>query len=208
MMVEDGRIGEIKRGERLSAGAANPSRSREEMETAIRAFTDAQWARLGRVGRRYAWRCRWDPDDLVQEAIARALAGSRNCPADVDVVKFLAEAIRGIADDEAAKAEIATRHVPIVAPGEEAPGAADVEDERLNAEQRALEAGNLAEIRAAVLALFDDDPVARDLADGVMEDMSKAELCEMLDLDDKSYATKRRFIRRRVDERWPRGWER
>jgi RNA polymerase sigma-70 factor (ECF subfamily) len=178
------------------------------VETEIRAFTDAQWARLGRVGRRYAWRCRWHPDDLVQEAIARALAGDRNCPAHVDVVKFLAETIRGIADDEAAKAEIATRHVPIVAPGEEAPGAADVEDKRLNAEERALEAGNLAEIRAAVLALFDDDPVARDLADGVMEEMSKGELCEMLVLDETSYASKRRFIRRRVDERWPQGWKR
>jgi DNA-directed RNA polymerase specialized sigma24 family protein len=192
----------------LSAGAAKPLRSREELETVIDAFTDAQWARLGRVGRRYAWRCKWDPDDLVQEAIARALAGGRNCPADVDVVRFLAEAMRGIADDEAAKAEIATRHVPIVAPGEEVLGARDVEDERANAEEHALKDENLAEIRAAVLALFEDDPVARDLADGVMEEMSKAELCEMLDLDDKNYASKRRFIRRRVDERWPQGWKR
>jgi DNA-directed RNA polymerase specialized sigma24 family protein len=192
----------------LSAGATKPLRSHEEVETAIRAFTDAQWARLGRVGRRYAWRCRWDPDDLVQEAIARALAGGRNCPAHVDVVKFLAEAIRGIADDEAEKAEIATRHVPIVTPGEEAPGAVDVEHESLNAEENAVEAENLTEIRAAILALFDDDPVARDLADGVMEEMSKVELCEMLALDAKSYASKRRFIRRRVDERWPQGWKR
>jgi DNA-directed RNA polymerase specialized sigma24 family protein len=191
----------------LSAGAAKPLRSREEVEIAIRAFTDAQWARLGRVGRRYAWRCRWDPDDLVQEAIARALAGGRNCPAHIDVVKFLAETMRGIADDEAAKAENAVRHAPIVAPGEELSGAVDVEDERLNAEEHALKAGNLAEIRAAVLALFDDDPVARDLADGVIEEMSKDELCEMLALDDKSYASKRRFIRRRVDERWPQGWK-
>lgn len=192
----------------MSAGIAKPLRSREEVETAIRAFTDAEWARLGRVGRRYAWRCRWDPDDLVHEAIARALAGGRNCPAHVDVLKFLAEAMRGIADDEAAKAEIVTGHVPIVAPGEEVPGSANVEDERLNAEERALEAGNLAEIRAAVLALFDDDPVARDLADGVMEEMSKTELCEMLALDEKSYASKRRAIRRQVDERWPQGWKR
>lgn len=192
----------------MSAGAAKPLRSREELEAAIRAFTDAQWARLGRVGQRYAWRCRWDPDDLVQEAIARALAAGRNCPVHVDAVKFLAEAIRSIADGEAAKAEIAARQVPIVAPGEAAPGAADVEDERLNAEEHALEAGNLAEMRSAVLALFDDDPVARDLADGVMEEMSKAELCEMLSLGEKSYASKRRFIRRRVDEQWPQGWKR
>lgn len=178
------------------------------MEAAIRAFTDAQWARLGRVGRRYAWRCRWDPDDLVQEAIARALAGGRNCPGHVDVVKFLAETIRGIADDEAAKAENAVRHAPIVAPGERLSDEVDVKDERFNAEERTLEAGNLEEIRAAVLALFDDDPIARDLADGVMEEMSKAELCEMLALDEISYASKRRLIRRRVDERWPQGWKR
>lgn len=123
-------------------------------------------------------------------------------------MKFLAEAMRGIADDEAAKAGIAERHVPIVAPGNKAPGAADAKDERLNVEELALEDGTLAELRAAVLALFDDDPIARDVADGVMEGMSKDELCEMLGLDDTSYASKRRFIRRRVDQRWPQGWKR
>lgn len=192
----------------MSADAAKPVRSRAEIEGAIRAFTEANWARLKRVGHRYAWRCGWDPDDLVQEAITRALAGDRKCPAHVDVVKFLAEAIRGIADDEGAKAHSATRHRPIIGPGDEAPGAVDVKDERLNAEEIFLEAENLAAIRAAVLASVEDDPVARDLAEGLMEEMSKAELCEMLGLDANSYASKRHFIRRRVDEQFPQGWKR
>jgi DNA-directed RNA polymerase specialized sigma24 family protein len=73
-------------------------RSRDEIADAIRSFTPAQWARLRLVAKKYAWRCKLDPEDLLQEAFRRAWEerDGRKCPVHVDVVKFLAEAMRSI----------------------------------------------------------------------------------------------------------------
>jgi DNA-directed RNA polymerase specialized sigma24 family protein len=40
-----------------------------------------------------------NPEDLLQEALARSIEGSRSCRANIDVVRFLAETIRSIASD-------------------------------------------------------------------------------------------------------------
>lgn len=129
----------------------------------------------------------------------RAVAGTRECPADVEVIAFLIMTIRGIATDEAAKPENRDPRA-IVTAGEPVPGAEELRDARLNAEQQLLKAADLKEVRETILLLFDDDPVAHDLVDGVMANMSKAELCEVLSLDDTTYASKRRLIRRRIDK--------
>jgi hypothetical protein len=57
-----------------------------------------------------------------------------------------------------------------------------------------------------VLALFDDDPVAQVLVEGIMEDMEGQELCELAGIDTEQLATKRKLIRRRIDRAFPRGW--
>ena len=80
-------------------------RSRSEIEAAIRAFTDAQWIRLRKAARYFAWVYGLDADDLLQDAFCRTLADSRHCPTNVDVVKFLVEAMRSIANGEAGKIE-------------------------------------------------------------------------------------------------------
>jgi hypothetical protein len=79
-------------------------RTRDEIAIAIRALTDAQWIRLRKASGYFAWVYGLPGDDLLQEAFCRALAGSRQCPCDVDVVKFLVEAMRSIANGEGEKA--------------------------------------------------------------------------------------------------------
>ena len=69
-------------------------RSRDEIAAAIRALTPAQWIRLRKASGYFAWVYDLSGEDLLQDAFCRALAGSRQCPTGVDVVKFLVEAIR------------------------------------------------------------------------------------------------------------------
>ena len=64
-------------------------RPRADIEAAVRGFTAADWARLHKVGKLYAYGTGWDFEDLLQEAQLRTLRGTRNCPTDVEVMKHL-----------------------------------------------------------------------------------------------------------------------
>jgi RNA polymerase sigma-70 factor (ECF subfamily) len=58
-----------------------------------------------------------------------------------------------------------------------------------------------------MLGLFPDDQQARDLLDGIMEGYEGEELRALTDLDEISFASKRRLIRRRIDKHYPKGWK-
>lgn len=192
---------------RLTAGYAVAVRTRDEIADAIRALTPAQSARLRLVSEKYAWRCPFGPDDLLQEAFLRALEGGRKCPVHVDVVRFLAEAMRSIADGEAEKIENQVALTPIAQLGDEQDGTVDPEEPRLNAEDAAMCKQNVAALRNAMLALFNEDSQARDLVEGMMEDFTAEELRKLTELDETAYASKRRLIRRTIDKHYPEGWK-
>lgn len=187
----------------MSTGHA-AARSRDEIADAVRAFPDADWARLKKVARYYANGRPIEPDDLLQEGLLRAI-DSRVCPSHVDVVKFVAEAIRSIAHGEAEKVEHKLELVPKAS--QDLPEALDVRDPTPTAEEALLSEERAATIRNAVLALFDDDPQARDIVEGTMEDMTADELRELTGLGSTAYDSKRRLIRRRVDKAYPEGWK-
>jgi DNA-directed RNA polymerase specialized sigma24 family protein len=172
----------------LTAGYAAAVRTRDEIADAIRALTPAQSVRLRLVAEKYAWRCPFGPDDLLQEAFLRALEGGRKCPAHVDVVRFLAEAMRSIADGEAEKIENQVAFTPIAQLGDEQDGAVDPEEPRLNAEDAAMCKQNVAALGNAMLALFNEDSQARDLVEGIMEDFTAEELRKLTELDETAYA--------------------
>jgi DNA-directed RNA polymerase specialized sigma24 family protein len=75
--------------------------SREEIEQAIRTLPDAGMVRLRRIAAACSPGRPQDAKDLLQEACARALGGSRKCPRHVDVVRFLGEAMHSISSDGA-----------------------------------------------------------------------------------------------------------
>jgi len=182
-----------------------------EVAAALRSLTEAGWLRLRKIARYCANICPLEADDLLQTALTRALAGDRQCPAHVDVIRFLAEAMRSIASDslkargreEAGQARQAA--LRLVRPAEEqeaelqvAPAPSPEDD--LASEQEA------ARIKTAILHLFDDDLIAQAIIEGDMEEMTAEDICTLTDLDKVAYASKRRFIRRRIDQAYPRGW--
>jgi DNA-directed RNA polymerase specialized sigma24 family protein len=184
-------------------------RSCEEIAAAISAFTDAQRIRLRKVAEKYAWLYPLGTDDdLLSDAISRALAGTRQCPTNVEVVRFLAEVMRSIADGEASKLENPVTLIPVLQPGDPVSDAVDPIDSGLNAEEKLVAADSAEAFRQAMLGLFPDDPQARDLLDGIMEGYEGEELRAVTNLDETGFASKRRLIRRRIDKNFPEGWKR
>ena len=132
---------------------------------------------------------------------------SRACPAHVDVVRFLAEAMRSIAHGESEKAEYKVLLVPVAKASESVPDEAlTVHEPAPLAEARMISEEEAAGIRKAILALFDDDQQARDIVEGTMEEMAADELRELTGLSLTAYNSKRRLIRRRIDSAFPQGW--
>jgi RNA polymerase sigma-70 factor (ECF subfamily) len=60
---------------------------------------------------------------------------------------------------------------------------------------------------AAIIALFEDDPIAKLVLEGVMEELTVDEMRELTGLDKIAYDSKRKLIRRRIDKQYPGGWK-
>ena len=61
-------------------------------------------------------------------------------------------------------------------------------------------------IRKQVLSIFEDDPVAQILTEGIIAELEGKELCELAGISAAELATKRRLIRRRINSAFPQGW--
>jgi len=185
-------------------------RSREEIESAIDALTPADWVRLEKIAyliaRRYAHISRVEPQDLRQEALIRAL-DTRNCPTNVDIIRFLAEAMRSIAHGELEKTQ--SRPVLVSANSSDARLTAflNYPDSSVNIEEEIISKQDVAAFRHGILSLFDNDPQACDIVDGRMAGMSAEELRELTGLGATAYDSKCRLIRRRINKAYPGGWK-
>jgi len=179
---------------------------REEIENAVRLLLPADWVRLRRLATRFAAGKPTQAPDLLQESLLRALDG-RRCPAALGMIPFLAGIMRSVADGEREKAE---HRIPLVL----AATSEAVEVQILNhadpastAEDALIAEESANQIRSDILGLFDDDPIARDIVEGMMEGWPPEELRELSGLDQTAYDSKRKLIRRRIDKRYPKGWQ-
>jgi DNA-directed RNA polymerase specialized sigma24 family protein len=193
----------------LSTAGLAPTRSRDEIEAAIRGLRPPDWARLRKVARRYANTGAIEADDLLQEAMMRALS-TRACPAHVDVVRFIAEAMRSIAHDQRKKQKPVAELVPIARTGEAFETGVDLVDESEGPEDGLITKQDAAHYVAtydAIRALFEDDPIAKDVLDGRLEGMTPDDIRALTGLDQRAYDTKFRLIRRRIEKAYPKGWK-
>jgi len=189
----------------LDLGQAVVIRSCSEIADAIRTFTPADWVRLKLTAKKYAFRRNFSPDDLLQEAMRRALEekDGRKCPTHIDVVKFLAEAMRSIADGEAEKVENQMTFIPVANHSGQQDGEIDLVDSRPNPEETFDAKQNEATITKALCAPFDDDPQAREIVEGILAGFNGEELRKLTSLDKTAYDSKRKLIRRRIDKIYP-----
>jgi hypothetical protein len=158
------------------------SLSLAEAEAAIRALTDDDKASLMTIAMMYAGKTPYEHEDLVQEAVCRVLDGKRVWPRGLEPVKFLWGVVRSISSEWKKK-----RKPPKIIPEWVDP----------TGEERRAIAGLDA---VKILALFDDDPVAKKIVQGMMEGMRGQELQDLSGLDKTDYESKRTKIRRRIEK--------
>jgi DNA-directed RNA polymerase specialized sigma24 family protein len=180
--------------------------SPDEIVTAIRALSTASWNRLRRLATVFCRGRPIEPEDLLQETFARAIEGLRSCPRDVDIVRFLAGAMRSIASSTM---KVVSRQPEFqAAPLIDDDGLAlDPPDWRPTVEQHAISEEETAEIERVILDLFSDDVTARVMVEGIMEGMDGEDLRDVTDLTKTGFASKRRLIRRRIEKAFPEGWQ-
>src|SRR5262249_21363814 len=140
--------------------------SQPELVAAIAQLTAGEKIAIMKIARLYARGTPFDHEDLIHEAFARVLEGRRTWPPHLSAVKFFGGVLRSIAGEWRRD-----RHgeVPTVEPATH-PGAPDA----------ALDAQR-------VVALFDDDPVAKRIVLAMMEGARGEELQAVSGLNGTEY---------------------
>lgn len=174
---------------------------RVEISAAIESLTSAEKLKLSAIEEMMRGGTGFGKGELVQEAVLRALGGSRKCPRHVPIMAFLIETMRSIAGHER------TKHGRMVfladlddaaAAGTSGPaGERDPEEELMRKQE-------IAAVQR-IDALFSDDPEAQLVLMGWSEELRGAALQEATGLESGKlhYAIKR--IRKRMKQLYPKG---
>lgn len=170
-------------------------KSKEEFAEAISNLTRAESARLRQASVYLAQIAALEAEDVLQEALTRALEGKRRWPDHVDIVTFLAMTMRSIVSGESRKASLRPERDP---DDEGNPDIyADEGPEGLG--RRADEILISDEQRRALIAMFDEDDEAQLIIEGMLGGMEGEELRNFVGLNPTQYASKRRKIRRVIN---------
>lgn len=185
---------------------ASSTLSVAEISEAISLLSDADLLRLSKISKRFSFG-RIDPDDLLQEAFTSVLEGRRKCPRVIDIIRFLAGAMRSLASSQFKSLSNSPELHIISTLTDDDNSGIELPTETPNADQILISEQEAAAIHSAIISLFDDDEIANLIIEGVMEGMDASELCELTGLDKIAYASKRRLIRRRIEKAYPEGWK-
>lgn len=179
-----------------------------EIDAAIQALPELGKTRLRKIAQTLAGIYPMEAEDLLHEAYCRALDGRRRCPCNVNLIKFLAEAMQSIASDSLKAAKRRPPELRLVTDSGDEDGeeALDPPDDRPSIEDQLVFEQETSRIKSAILGLFKDDPIAEIIVEGDMEEMDGEELRLLTELDKTAFASKRRLIRRRIAKAFPKGW--
>jgi DNA-directed RNA polymerase specialized sigma24 family protein len=132
--------------------------------------------------------------DLLQEAIARVLDGSRAIPPEVPPVAFLAGVMRSIKAEHWRRRRRATGQQPALASHYQvvAPETAEACDPQPDPERWLIAAQQL----EAIGTLFAQDPVALQIISGLGDGLTAEEIRQALGMSKTDYDSARRRMRR------------
>ena len=162
---------------------------------ALKLVTDCDLLRLKVIARLHGRSL--PPDiswaDLLQEAVARVLDGSRAIPPDVPAVAFLAGVMRSIKAEHWRRRR-ATEQQPVLASDYQlaAPETAEACDPQPDPERWVVAAQQL----EAIGALFAQDPVALQIIAGLGDGLTAEEIRQALGMSKTDYDSSRKRMRR------------
>lgn len=171
-------------------------KSKEEFAEALSHLSRADNARLRQASLYLAQVGGLEADDLFQEAITRALEGKRRWPGHIDVVTFLAMVMRSLVSAESKKA--ARR--PERDPDDEGDPDIYADENPEGLGRRSDEILISDEQRQALIGLFEGDDEAQLIIEGLLGGMEGEELRKFVGLNPTEYASKRRKIRRTLNQ--------
>jgi DNA-directed RNA polymerase specialized sigma24 family protein len=169
-----------------------------EIGIAIGELADDEFSHLMRRARMYSRICGISADDLLQEAYARALDGSRTCGRDVNIVDFLRGVMRSLASQESEARKSGFRPAAVIVNGEST--LPDVAADIVTPEQAAVSAIDDVQMLAKIDQMIASDEQLQLLVEGIYDGMRGVELQELLELDEKGLASLRKKLRRLLQD--------
>lgn len=179
-----------------------------DVTSAIGNLSDIQWIRLRKIAGIYHWVNGMEPDDFLQEALARAMSGVRKCPADQDIVEFLTGVMKSLAGDANRswwkKNVVATDDFQV---SQQACGDRKEPIRGGVGHEHGVDGVYATQVLQKLDSIFKDDEEGAMLLMAKIEGDSAQEIQEALKLSQTEYATILRRIRRRVDAHFTNGWQ-
>jgi RNA polymerase sigma-70 factor (ECF subfamily) len=167
--------------------------SEAEVRKEINSLTAGERTKLIKIASHYAWKggiSFEEPDEFVQEAVYRVLAGLREWPRGLEKIRFLAGVIKSIAGD---RKRVLSRNLPL---NEEMEKPTEARARWITEESSMVAKIDLKQI----MPFFDDDPVAQKILLGMAEGGRGEDLQEVSGLSPTEYESKRKKIRRRIEK--------
>jgi len=176
----------------------------DEVRTMLRDLDRRRAAKIDKIAKWFALRCRMPAEDLTQEAFTRMLEGRRTVPRGTDIIRFVAGVIKSIASEEVEAIRRGRRDVRPAPDGTNGP---DAPDPSPSPERLLQSARDDREVLAAIDRLMKDDEQLQLLVEGICDDMRGDELEELLEVDEKGLAAARRRLKRKLKSAFPKGLE-
>ncbi|UOF02883.1 sigma-70 RNA polymerase sigma factor region 4 domain-containing protein [Bdellovibrio reynosensis] len=162
--------------------------SSEEVEFAVRALTPGDRKKL-LLSARFWWRkfglhySELQPEDLLQEAVCRALSGDRKWPKHVSFIKFISQTIKSIAGHHRTSRESELDRI-----NQKITDGSSDQDSKIDA------AAEVEKIRI----FFGEDTQGFEVLKLKAEGLDGVEIMEALELDEKEWETVRKRVQRKV----------
>ena len=182
------------------------SLSAAELRDAIDALDDAALLRLREAARFLTQGRGIGHEDLFHDAVLHCLTADRTCPRDVPIHTFLFQTMRSLASSALKAKRRANANIDeSVNPSDErAPTAGDPTPD---AEAYLMSKQVVTAIVNQLDELFADDPEAQLVIEGLCQDMTRDEIQADCNFSDIAYNTIRKRIRRKFNQRFPKGWQ-
>lgn len=173
----------------------------EEVNDKLSELDDATLTKLMKIAGIITYYHNLNPEDLLQDVFDKLLDEKRRWPKDLDIYVFFKNTMKSILSNEKKKYQTVLSLHSTNENGDELVNT--IPDKRIDIEQGIL----LDQEIKAILNLFEDDVIAKDLVEGRMENLKKSELLELTGLNEKEYDTKWKKIRRRITKKHTGGWK-